>query len=186
MEDLKTHLEVTKIAMEKIYLHTQKSFNKIRAGKVHPSLFDNVKILYYNNLTPIAQVASITIPDAKTIFIKPWEKNMIKIIEKSIIDQNFGFTPQNDGETIRINLPSLTEERRKELIKQVKNETEKNKISIRNERKNAKEMMKKYKKEGVSEDEIKKAEEQLQKNTDAMMHNIDQLLAKKEKEILTV
>ncbi len=186
MENLHKDLSILKQEMEKIYFHTQKEFKKIRAGKVDSSIFDNVNIVYYNNLTPLSQVASINIPDAKTILIKPWEKNIIKTIEKAITDQNFGFNPQNNGETIRINIPPLTEERRTSLLKQVKNEAEKSKIAIRNSRKNFKENIKKYKKEGLSEDEIKIIEEKLQKNTDEYIEKIDQLLLQKEKEMLTV
>jgi ribosome recycling factor len=141
---------------------------------------------YYGTPTPLAQVAGVTVPDARSITIQPWEKNMLPIIEKSILVANIGFTPQNNGEHIRINVPPLTEERRKELVKQVKVEGENAKMSIRNTRRDTIEAVKKLQKEGLAEDIIKDTEADLQKLTDAFSKQVDEVVAKKEKEIMTV
>ena len=133
-----------------------KELVKIRTGKAHPSLFDGIKIDYYGNPTPLNQIASINIPDAKTIVIQPWDKSVLSLIEKAILNANLGFTPINNGEIIRINIPQLTEERRKEYVKLAKMEGEKAKVSIRNIRREFLEKLKKLEKEGVPEDEIKK------------------------------
>ena len=183
IEKLQAH---AKLSMEKAYEHMQIEFTKIRAGKARPDMLHGLKVMYYGNATPIHQIAGINTPDAKSIVIKPWEKNLIPAIEKAILDSNLGLNTQNDGTTICINIPPLTEERRKNLTKQVKNEAEKGKIAMRNVRKESKEVLKKLQKESVSEDEIKKEEAKLQELTDTYIHKIDALLDKKEKEITSV
>jgi ribosome recycling factor len=163
-----------------------KELVKIRTGKAHPSLFDGIKIDYYGNPTPLNQIASINIPDAKTIVIQPWDKSVLSLIEKAILNANLGFTPINNGEIIRINIPQLTEERRKEYVKLAKMEGEKAKISVRNIRREYIEKLKKLEKEGVPEDEIKKSEKEFQDIVDNVMKQIDSLIELKEKEILQI
>ncbi|NCB20103.1 MAG: ribosome recycling factor, partial [Bacteroidia bacterium] len=151
-----------------------------------PAVFHNIMVDYYGNLTPIPQVASITTPDAKTMLIQPWDKKMIPAIEKAIMVANLGFTPQNNGEHVRINVPPLTEERRKDLVKKVKQEGENAKISIRNARRDGVDLLKKYQKDGLPEDLVKDGETVLQKDTDNFNKKVDEILALKEKEIMTV
>lgn len=185
-EDVKFYLDHAEELMDKSIDHTRLGLQKLRAGKAMPNMLDDLKIEYYGNPTPIGQVASINTPDARTIVVKPWEKNLISEIERAIINSDLGLNPQNDGELIRINIPPLSEERRILLVKHAKNEAEKGKISIRNARKEANDHLKQLQKDGVSEDLIKKAEIDVQKLTDDYSHKIDQLLAKKEEEIMTV
>lgn len=186
MEEIQLFLDEAKESMQKALKHTEVEFSKIRAGKAMPNMLDGLLVEYYGTPTPIQQVASITTPDARTIAIKPWERKTIAEIEKAIRDSNLGFNPQNDGETIRINIPTLTEERRKALVKQVRGEAESGKVRIRNIRKETNEEIKKLLKEGASEDEVKKAEEKVQNLTNDYIGKIDQLTAKKEEEIMTV
>ena len=157
-----------------------------RAGKANPAVFNAVMVDYYGSATPLPQVASINTPDAKTIIIQPWEKKLIPVIEKAIMDANLGFTPANNGETIRINVPALTEERRKDLVKQARTEGETAKVSVRNARREVVDAHKKYQKEGLPEDVCKDAEVTIQKETDAFNKKIDEIIAAKEKEIMTV
>lgn len=158
-----------------------------RVGKANPSLFNNVMVDYYGMSTPVPQVASVTAPDAKTILIQPWEKSMIQKIEKAIIDANLGMTPQNNGEQIRCNIPPLTEDRRKELIKKAKTAGENAKVAVRNLRRDAVDQLKKAQKnESLPEDAQKEGEEEVQKVTDKNTKEIDALISAKEKEIMTV
>ncbi len=157
-----------------------------RVGKANPMIFNNVMVNYYGTPTPIPQVSSVTTPDAKTLLIQPWEKKMIPVIEKAIMDANIGLTPQNNGETIRCSVPPLTEERRRELIKKMKTSGESTKVSIRNSRRDAIEALKKAQKEGLPEDMEKDYEQLVQKETDKYVKKVDELCASKEKEILTV
>ncbi len=157
-----------------------------RAGKANPAVFNSVTINYYGTDTPIPNAASITVPDAKTMLIQPWDRSLIKAIEKAIIDANLGFTPQNNGETIRINIPPITEERRKELVKKARTAGETCKVSVRNARRDAMETLKKAIKDGMPEDVEKDAEAAVQKEVDAISKQIDVILANKEKEIMTV
>ena len=166
--------------------YREEDLKTYRAGKANPSVFNNVMVDYYGNPTPVPQVASITVPDARTMLIQPWEKNMIPKIEKAIMDANLGFTPQNNGEHIRINVPPLTEDRRKELVKKSKAAGESAKISIRNARKDANDQLKKAQKDGMPEDVAKDAENDVQKEVDNFNKKIDTILANKEKEIMTV
>lgn len=158
-----------------------------KVGKANPAVFNGVLVDYYGTPSPIANVASISAPDAKTLAIQPWEKSMISKIEKAIIDANLGFTPQNNGETIRCVVPALTEERRKDLIKKLKASAENSKIVVRNARRDGVDLLKKAQKnEGLSEDIEKDAEAEVQKVTDKNIKVIDELVAAKEKEIMTV
>lgn len=164
----------------------EESLKNYRAGKANPAIFNNVLVDYYGSKTPIPQVASVTVPDARTIMIQPWDRSLISVIEKAILDANVGMTPQNNGEAIRLNVPALTEERRKELIKKAKSEGENAKTVIRNARRDAMDALKKCIKEGLGEDMEKDFEDKVQKTTDEITKNVDALVAAKEKEILTV
>ncbi len=179
-------ISAAKERMEKALLHLEEELKTYRAGKANPAVFNNVLVDYYGTPTPVPQVASITTPDAKTMLIQPWDKKMIPAIEKAIMVANIGFTPQNNGEHIRINVPPLTEDRRKDLVKRVKNEGETAKISVRNARRDGVELLKKYQKEGLPEDVVKDGETAIQKETDSFNKKIDEALAVKEREIMTV
>ncbi|MBP3343788.1 MAG: ribosome recycling factor [Bacteroidales bacterium] len=172
--------------MAKALAHLEDELRNFRAGKANPAVFNSVVVDYYGSPTPVPQVASVTTPDAKTILIQPWEKKLIAAIEKAIMDANLGFTPQNNGEQIRINIPALTEERRKELVKQAKAAGENAKVSIRNARRDVVDAHKKYQKDGLPEDVCKDAEAAIQKETDAFNKKVDETIAAKEKEIMTV
>ncbi len=185
-EEIQLFLDDAKEHMQKALTHLSAELVKIRAGKAMPNMLDGLMVSYYGSMTPMQQVASINTPDARTLAIKPWEKNMISEIEKAIINSDLGLNPQNNGEMVMINIPPLTEERRKNLVKQVKMEGEQAKVSIRNIRKDANESVRKLTKEGVSEDEVKKAEEVIQKLTDSSVASVDKLVATKEEEIMTV
>lgn len=164
----------------------EESLARIRAGKANPKILDGIKLDYYGTLTPLSGVASISTPDAKTIIVQPWEKQMIREVEKAIMDSDVGITPENNGEVIRLGIPPLTEERRKGLVKQSKGEAEDAKISVRNARRDAIEVIKKSIKEGTPEDVAKDAENNIQKIHDKYIKKIDDLFAAKEKEIMTV
>jgi len=166
--------------------YLEEDLKTYRAGKANPSVFNSVTINYYGTDTPIPNAASITVPDAKTMLIQPWDRSLIKAIEKAIMDANLGFTPQNNGETIRINIPPITEERRKELVKKARSAGETCKVSIRNARRDAIDTLKKAIKEGMPEDVEKDAEAAVQKELDAISKQIDVILVNKEKEIMTV
>jgi len=184
MEEIELYLEEAKDQMSKALLHITHELAKIRAGKANPAMLDGIQVSYYGAMSPLNQVSSITSQDARTLFIKPWEKGMIPEIEKAIMVANLGLTPQNDGQQVIINIPMLTEERRKQLVKQSSHECELGKVSVRSIRKETNEQLKKIK--GVSEDDVKNAEETVQKMTDESIHKIDALLKKKEAEIMTV
>ncbi|QSE97810.1 ribosome recycling factor [Fulvivirga lutea] len=186
MEEIKMYLDECKEMMNKAIKHLTNELGKIRAGKASPAMIDSVMVEYYGTPTPINQVASVTAPDARTLFIKPWEKSVIPEIEKGIINSNLGLNPQNDGEQIIINIPQLTEERRTGLVKQAKAEGEQAKVSIRNSRKEINDELKKLQKEGASEDEIKRAEDNVQSLTDEFTKKVDDILDKKEAEIMHV
>ena len=158
----------------------------IRAGKASPRILDAVKIDYYGSMTPLANAATITTPDARTIQIQPWEKSLLSVIERALINSNIGLAPNNNGEVIRLIIPPLTEERRRELAKQCKGEAENAKVSIRNARRDAIDTLKKQVKEGLPEDAEKDAENEVQKMHDKYIKQIDEVYAKKEKEIMTV
>ncbi len=166
--------------------HLEKELVHIRAGKASPAMLDGVHVEYYGSLTPLNQVSNVSTPDARTIAIQPWEKNLIPVIEKAILAANLGFNPDNNGELIRINIPVLTEERRKQLVKQSAQEGETAKVSIRLARKEANESLKKLQKEGLSEDIEKDAEAEVQRLTDTYVKKVDDLVEIKEKDIMTI
>lgn len=184
MEEIQLFLDEAKDLMTKGLAHVSHELTKIRAGKANPAMLDGIMVSYYGAMTPINQVSSMTSPDARTIFIKPWEKGTIPEIERAIINANLGLNPQNDGQQVIINVPMLTEERRKQLVKQVGQECEHGKVSVRTIRKETNEQLKKIK--GASEDDVKNAEETVQKMTDDFIARIDALMKKKEAEIMTV
>lgn len=184
MEEIELYLEEAKETMGKAFNHVGLELTRIRAGKASASMLDGVQVSYYGAMSPLSQISSVTTPDARTLFIKPWEKNLIQEIERAIMNANLGLNPQNDGQQVIINVPMLTEERRKQLVKQVGQECEQGKVSIRNIRKDTNEQLKKIK--GVSEDDIKNAEEKVQKLTDEFITKIDGLMKKKEAEIMTI
>lgn len=185
-EEIQLYLDEAKDLMDKSVKHTISEFNKIRAGKATPNMLDGLMVSYYGNPTPINQVATVNTPDARTLVIKPWERSLISELEKAIINSDLGLNPQNDGELVRLNIPPLTEERRKNLVKQAKAEAENGKISVRNVRKDTNDSIKKLLKDGVSEDEVKNGEADVQTLTDKYVAKIDELLVKKEEEIMTV
>jgi ribosome recycling factor len=186
MEEIDLYIEESQDLMKKAVEHTGKELTKIRAGKASPSMLYGILVEYYGTDTPIEQVSSISTPDARTISIKPFEKGILKDVETAIIHSDLGLNPQNDGEFIRISVPPLTEERRKNLVKQAKSETESGKVSIRNIRKDTNNSLKSLQKEGASEDMIKSAEEKIQQFTDKYSKDLDALLEKKEEDILTI
>lgn len=173
-------------SMEKAINHLESELSKIRAGRANPNMFDGLVVDYYGNPTPINQVGNITVTDARTLVIQPWEKNMLQPIERSIIAANLGVNPQNDGIIIRIFLPPLTEERRKEIVKRVHAEGEQSKVAIRNIRRDAIEHIKRLKKDGLSEDLAKDSEDEIQSMTDQFIGTVDKHLVLKEKEIMSV
>jgi len=186
MEEVELCLEMAKEAMTNALSRVNGELLKIRAGKAMPQILDGLMVDYYGNMTPINQVASINTPDAKTIVVKPWEKTLIPDLERVILNSDLGLNPQSDGETIRIFIPALTEERRIMLVKHAKNEAEKGRISLRNARHEAFHSLKDLKDEGVSEDDIKRGETKVAEMIKESGEKIDQILAQKEQDIMTV
>lgn len=186
MAEVKDYLNPAEEKMEMAVIYLDETLARIRAGKANPKLLDAIRVNYYGSSAPISNVANITVPDARTITITPWEKSMFKEIEKAILNSDLGITPENNGEIIRISIPPLTEDRRKQLVKQSKAEAETAKVSVRNARRDAIDGLKKAIKQGMSEDVEKDAEAQVQKLHDKYLKRIDDLFAAKEKEILTV
>ena len=184
--DTKTILDTATQKMVKAVDFLEESLLNVRAGKASVNVLNGVMVDYYGSQTPVSGVASVTVPDAKTILIQPWDKNMIRTIEKAILDSNIGLTPSNNGEQIRLSIPPLTEERRKDLVKQVRGEAENARISLRNARRDAVDAFKNAIKEGMPEDESKDGETQSQKLLEKFSKQIDAILDKKEKEIMTV
>lgn len=172
--------------MNKAIDHLDKEMSKVRAGKASPKILEGIMVDYYGTMTPLAQVANVNTPDPRTIAIQPWEKKLISAIEKAIMAANLGLNPDNNGELIRINVPPLTEERRKDLVKFVKKLVEDARIGIRNVRRDAIEDIKKMHKDGLPEDVAKDSEAEIQKITDNFMKKIDEMFEKKEKDIMTV
>ncbi len=186
-DDISKILKAARARMEKTIDHFQAELTKIRAGKVSPDILNGILVNYYGNPTPIQQVANVNVVDARTLSVQPWEKNMLQEVEKAILAANIGITPQNDGQQIRLFMPPMTEEHRKELVKRAGAEAEQAKVSIRNERREAMDKVKKLQKEdNLSEDEAKGAEGNIQNVTDAFVTKIDTFMAAKEKQILTV
>jgi ribosome recycling factor len=185
-EELSKHVAQTGDSMRRAMAHLESELLKIRAGKASPQMFDGLTVDYYGTPTPLNQVANITVADARTITIQPWERNMIQPIERSIIAANMGVTPQNDGVIIRIFLPPLTEERRKEIVKRVHVEAEHSRVAIRSIRRDAIEHIKRMKKDGLSEDLAVDAEGDVQKITDAHIALVDKHVQSKEKEVMSI
>src|SRR5687768_16693785 len=171
MEEIELYLDEANERMSKALAHVGHELTKIRAGKANPQMLDGIQVSYYGAMSPLNQVSSMTAPDARTIFIKPWEKGLIHEIERAIQNANLGLNPQNDGQQVIINIPMLTEERRRQLVKQVGQECEHGKVSVRTIRKETNEHIKKIK--GVPEDDVKRAEETVQKLTDELIAKID-------------
>lgn len=186
MPEVKDYLNPAEEKMEMAVIYLDETLARIRAGKANPKLLDAIHVDYYGSKAPISNVANVSVPDARTITITPWEKSMFKEIEKAIINSELGITPENNGEVIRLSIPPLTEDRRKQLVKQSKAEAETAKVSVRNARRDAIDGLKKAVKQGMSEDVEKDAENQVQKLHDRYLKKIDDLFAAKEKEILTV
>ena len=186
MIDVKQTLKDSEERMEMAAMYLEESLNRIRAGRANVAIVDGVRVMSYGQKVPLNQVATVTTPDARTIAIKPWDRKTIRDIEKAIMDSDVGITPENNGEVIRLGIPQPTEERRKELVKQCNKIGEKAKVEVRNVRADIKDKLKKAIKEGLSEDNEKDAELELQKIHDKYIKKLDELLAAKNKEIMTV
>ena len=186
MEEVQLFVDDAAEQMDKAIKHLITVLAKIRAGKATTGMLDSIMVEYYGSMTPLSQVSSITTPDAHTIMIKPWEKTLIQEIEKAIMSSDLGFNPQNDGEQVIINVPALTEERRRDLVKLVKNEGENCKISIRNTRHDVLHHIKALKDDGISEDDIKHGEDLVQKTTDEHTKRTEDMVNHKEEEIMKV
>jgi len=185
-EDVQLVYDMAKEHMQKAVEHLDNELVRIRAGKANVHILDGVMVDYYGAPTPLNQVSNVSTPDAKTIMIQPWEKSMIDTIEKALMQSNVGITPGNNGEVIRLVIPQLTEERRRDLTKQVKSEGENARVSIRNSRREANDEYKQMQKDGLSEDEAKTAEDQIQKLTDEFSEKVDKIVEAKEEDIMTV
>ncbi len=185
-EEIQFIHDIAREKMDKAAEHLDTELIRIRAGKANVHILDGILVDYYGNPTPLNQVSNISTPDARTIMIQPWEKNMMNPIEKALMNSNVGITPQNNGEVIRLGIPQLTEERRKELVKQVKNEGENARVSIRNSRRDANDEFKKMQKDGLSEDLAKDAEADIQKITDELSEKVDKIVQAKEEDIMTI
>lgn len=184
MEELEMILEMASDSMKKSIDHLEKNLLKIRAGRANPGMLEGVKVEYYGSMTPLSQMSNINTPDGRTLSVQPWEKDQIPEIEKAIMNANLGLNPQNNGEMVIINIPPLTEERRKDLVKRARAEAEEARISIRNARREANEELKKV--DDLNEDQLKDAEEEVQELTDKYVKKVDQVLERKEADIMTV
>ena len=185
-EEVQMVYEMAKEHMEKALEHLDNELNRIRAGKANVHILDGVMVEYYGTPTPLNQVSNVSTPDAKTIMIQPWEKSMIDTIEKALMQSNVGITPSNNGEVIRLIVPQLTEERRRDLVKQVKTEGENARVSVRNARREANDEYKSMQKDGLSEDEAKTAEDNIQKLTDEFTEKIEKIVEAKDQDIMTI
>ena len=185
-DEVELILEDAEEKMQRTTNHLDTELQNIRAGRASVNMLDGIQVDYYGSITPLNQVANVNTPDARTLAIQPWEKTMIDPIEKAILAANIGLTPMNNGEIIRINIPMLTEQRRQDLVKQVKNEGENSKVSVRNIRRDANEHLKKLLKEGLSEDLEKDAELSIQELTDNFIKEIEDKIVIKEKDIMTI
>lgn len=186
IEEINEYIEQGNFHMDESIDHLRKELVKIRAGKASPAILNGILVDYYGTQTPLNQVANVGTTDSRTINVQPWEKSMLSVIERAIFEANLGITPQNDGENIRLNIPALTEERRRELVKQCKALGEEAKISVRNSRHKLMDFMKKKVKEGFPEDSGKRKEDEIQKMVDVHSASIDDLIHAKEKDIMTV
>ena len=185
-EEVQMVYEMAKENMEKAVEHLDNELMRIRAGKANVHILDGIMVDYYGTPTPLNQVSNISTPDAKTIMIQPWEKSMIDPIEKALMVSNVGITPGNNGEVIRLIVPQLTEERRVDLVKQVKNEGENARVSVRNTRREANDEYKSMQKDGLSEDETKTAEDDIQKLTDEFTEKVEKIVEAKDQDIMTI
>lgn len=185
-EEINFEMESAKEAMEKALARLDNELTKVRAGRANASMLSQVYVDYYGTKTALSQIGNISAPDAKTLVVQPWEKGMLDPICKAIIDSNLGLNPQNNGDNVFMNIPALTEERRKNLVKQTKSYGEDAKVSIRNARKDANIMIKKFQKDGLDEDTAKKLEEDIQELTNTYVAKVDKVLEEKEKDIMTV
>ena len=185
-EEINFCLELAREQMQESIDHLELSLSKIRAGKASPQMLRSVKVEYYGAITPLSQMANVATPDSQTITIQPFDKTVIAEIEQAIIDAQLGFNPSNNGEKVIINVPPLTEERRRDLVKQVKIEIEKSKVSCRNVRQKSNDELKRIGKEGVSEDIIRDAEDSIQSITNEFTSKIDEILSSKESDIMQV
>lgn len=185
-EEAKFILEEINESMQHALTHLENEFHKFRTSKANPQMLEGVKVDYYGNPTSVDKIANINTPDARTIVVQPWEKNMLNPLAKAILDANLGFNPQNNGDILRIAVPPLTEERRRDMVKKAKAEGEAAKIAIRNMRRNAVEEAKKLEKDGVSEDDVKVLEKEIQHVTDSFIAQADKIIEHKEKDIMTV
>jgi ribosome recycling factor len=185
-EEIQFYLDELAESMGKALAHVNVEMNRIRAGKASPAMLDGLRVDYYGTPTPIAQIANISTPDARSLLIKPWEKNMISEVAKAIKNSDLGLNPVSDAEGVRLNIPAMTEERRRDLVKQAKNESEAGKVRVRGIRKDVNESLRKLLKDGASEDAVKSAEEKVQKTTDTYIAEVDKVLSKKESEIMTI
>ncbi|MBN2173185.1 MAG: ribosome recycling factor [Bacteroidales bacterium] len=186
IEECQFVYDFAKEGMDKSMQHLEKEFQKIRAGKASPDMLEGVLVDYYGVMTPLNQTANITSPDARQIIVQPWDKSVIHAIEKAIMAANLGFNPKNEGEVLRIIVPTVTEQRRRDLVKQAKAEAEDTKVGIRNSRRSANDEAKKLEKEGVPEDDVKKLQDDIQKLTDDYIEKVDKIFEKKEKDIMTI
>lgn len=184
MEDIDLIIGEAGDSMKKALLHLDKELLKIRAGRANPAMLEGVMVEYYGSMSPLSQVANVSVPDARTLSVQPWEKALIPEIEKAIMNANLGLNPQNNGEMVIINIPPLTEERRRDLVKRAKAEGEEAKVSIRSARKDANDMLKDL--DGISEDLVKDAEDRVQSLTNKNVTKVDETIDQKEKEIMTV
>lgn len=185
-EEVQLVFEIAKEKMDKAIDHLDSELSRIRAGKANPRILDGIQVDYYGSMTPLNQVSNISTPDAKTIAVQPWEKSMIDPIEKAIQNSNVGITPTNNGEVIRLTIPPLTEERRIQLVKQVKSEGENARVSLRNSRREANDEYKQMQKDGLSEDAAKSAEDEIQKLTQEYSEKVDKVVEGKEEDIMTI
>lgn len=185
-EEIQFEMDAATEAMQKAIDRLVKELTKVRAGKANPSMLSSVFVEYYGAKTPLSQVANVTTPDARTLVVQPWEKNLIQDISKAIIDSNLGLNPQNNGEMIILAIPPLTEERRKDLVKQTRSYGEDAKVSIRSARKDANDAIKQLQKDGLPEDTAKRTEDEIQNVTSKFTDKVESVLAEKEKDIMTV
>jgi len=185
-EEVQLIYDMTRERMEKAIEHLDNELIRIRAGKANVHILDGILVDYYGTATPLNQVSNISTPDAKTIMIQPWEKTMIDPIEKALMNSSVGITPVNNGEVIRLGIPQLTEERRRDLVKQVKSEGENARVSVRNSRREANDEYKQMQKDGLSEDEAKDAEAEIQKLTNEFSEKVDKIVEAKEEDIMTI
>ncbi len=185
-EEIELILDTTKESMQRSIEHLEKALLKIRAGRANPSMLDSVKVDYYGSLTPLSQVSNINTPDARTLSVQPWEKSLIQEIEKAIMNANLGFNPMNNGESVIVSIPPLTEERRRDLVKMAKAEAEDSRIGIRTARKDANDELKKLEKDGLPEDTVKDLTQEIQDLTDAYIKKVDNHLTRKEEDIMKI